>query len=403
MSPTMSIPVAAPHRRHGGFTLLELVVVLGILVGFLVMLVQFVDQGVRLFDEGEAGQQLADRAEVARVAVERELAAITADGRRIEPGVPRDRLVVQLLPIGLPAKAGIADPKGFVLRAGVTLAPIEEERLQEASALLKAATELGADAGGPALQARARELQAAMGLRGRGRIVIALWPQSDDGALLELRIGRFLEDQLLLVGDDLVDPFAVPVPGTSELPSLLLHAHTDLLVGNLLHAELKFWSQTTKGWDQTGVGGPEAVWDSARGGWLGDPSFPPVFRLDRGPESLADPTDDVHPHAVRVLLVLGDDGGRPLDGLLADTLDVDAQVAVLVNGERFPGPTDGGWAKIEREWVHYAERVGDELRGLRRGQRGSRAAAHPGSAAVRVGRTVEFTVPMPHAKDDWNG
>ena len=40
-------------ERTAGFTLIELLVVLGILTGFLAMLVQFVDSGVRLFDEGE--------------------------------------------------------------------------------------------------------------------------------------------------------------------------------------------------------------------------------------------------------------------------------------------------------------------------------------------------------------
>lgn len=64
-----------------GFTLLELVVVMGILSGFLLMLVQFLDSGVQLFSEGENGQALADRAEAARTAVDRELRAARAGAR----------------------------------------------------------------------------------------------------------------------------------------------------------------------------------------------------------------------------------------------------------------------------------------------------------------------------------
>ena len=56
-------------RHHGpaaaGFTLIELLVVMGILTGFLLMLAQLVDGGLRMFGEGELGQALADRASAA--------------------------------------------------------------------------------------------------------------------------------------------------------------------------------------------------------------------------------------------------------------------------------------------------------------------------------------------------
>src|SRR5690606_17815068 len=47
-------------RRDAGFTLLELVVAMGILTAFLVMLVQLLASGTRLVDDGERGQSLAD-------------------------------------------------------------------------------------------------------------------------------------------------------------------------------------------------------------------------------------------------------------------------------------------------------------------------------------------------------
>ena len=54
-------------RRHAaGFTLIELLVVMGILTGFLLMLAQLVDGGLRLFGEGELGQALADRTSAAQ-------------------------------------------------------------------------------------------------------------------------------------------------------------------------------------------------------------------------------------------------------------------------------------------------------------------------------------------------
>ena len=391
-------------RGASGFTLIELLVVLGILTGFLAMLVQFVDSGVRLFDEGEAGQALADRAEAARIRVERELRAVTADARKLDPGVPDDRFLVQRLGIGLPARVAASDPRAFVLRASVTLPPIVEEQLQGDAMLVAAAIEFGADAEPATIAARAAQLQSSSGLRGRGRIMLAQWPLSSDGALLELRIGRFLIDQLIpFDAERSVDPFSVLLPGSAELPSLVLHANTEVLVSDLLYADLQMWSQTTTSWTAQGASGAEEVWDSARGGFLEDPALGPVWRFDRGGQSLADPSDDIHPRALRVTLVVASDESRPKEGLLDDPIEADTTVIALINGDRFPGASDGGFAKIEGEWIRYVERVGDELRGCRRGQRGTRAVPHSASSIVRVGRTVEFTIALPHGKDDWNG
>lgn len=393
---------ARAGRSQRGFTLLELLVVMGILSGFLIMLVRFVDTGVRLFEEGESGQALADRAETARLAVERELRALHADCRRLERGVPPDRLIVQQLPLGLPPRPEPTSPRGFLLRGGVSLSPLAEERMMAEATLIEAALELGIDTEPSAIAARAGELRASRALRGRGRIVLAQWPTTEDGALIELRIVRLFEDQLLRNGDGFVDPFEVVLPGGNDLPSVLLHGVSDLLVDDLLFAGIALWSQDTTGWDVPGAAGPEASWDSARGGWLLDPVDGPVFSLDKGPHSLADPTDDVHPRALRVTLVVAADGLGPREGLLAYPLEPRERVLELVNGERFPGPEDGGFAKVGGEWVRYGERRGDQLRGLQRGERGTHALAHPGGTAVRFGRTVEFTVPLPHARSDWN-
>ncbi len=397
------------RQRQDGFTLIELLVVLGILVGFLAMLVQFVDSGVRLFDEGEAGQALADRAEAARVAVERELRAIRADATALDRGVPPDRFLVQRPGLGLPPRTTAKDARAFLLRAGVSLPKPVEQRMIEDQLLVEAAAELGPTAEPAAIAAHAQQRRNSRGLRGTGRILLGLWPESVDGALLELRIGRFLADQLLLLGDgaagevEAVDPFLVAEPGGSELPSVVVYANTEPLVRGLLFADVQLWSQSTTSWDGAGRGGPEAVWDSARGGWLSDPAQGPVFGYDLYPESLEDPTDDIHPRALRLTLVVAQDEARPKEGLLADPVDAGATVVRLLRGDRFPGPEDGGFAKIEGEWIRYAERVGDELRGCRRGQRGTPAVPHGGGAVVRVGRTVLLSIPFPHGKDDWNG
>ncbi|MEI6128741.1 MAG: type II secretion system protein [Planctomycetota bacterium] len=387
-----------------GFTLLELVVVMGILSGFLLMLVQFLDSGVQLFSEGENGQALADRAEAARTAVDRELRSLRGPGLDFEDGKQSERLLAQMLPLGLPQRSEPGAPQGLVLRAAVQLSPQHEERIRHDAMLLRAITELGPKVSTDELAARARELERKLPLRGTGRLLLLPWPKTADQSILELRIARFLPDQLVQIGEgDAIDPFSVMVPGGPEWPALALFTSTEVLVDDVLHFELRFWSQNTQSFDDNGDKGPERVWDSARAGWLSDTAMPPVFRLDRDPQSLDNPTDDVYPHAIRVIIVVASDERQTPDGLLARELEVDAQSLLLLNGERFPGATDGGFVKVEGEWLRYAQRIGDELTGLHRGQRGTRAVMHAPAARCRVGRTVEFTVSLAHAKDNWNG
>ena len=64
----------------------------------------------------------------------------------------------------------------------------------------------------------------------------------------------------------------------------------------------------------------------------------------------------------------------------------------------FGGNKGDGWG--------YSESVlldGDRLIGLQRGERATKAIDHESGTQVHVGRTIEFVVPILHAKDDWNG
>ncbi|MBX3464479.1 MAG: type II secretion system protein [Planctomycetes bacterium] len=400
-----------PQRRDLGFTLIELLVVMGILSGFLVLLVQLVDTGLRLFQEGELGQLTADRSSRAQRLLAGELAQLRGSGTGRDRDGVDDRLLVQWLPIGLPAQPEPGPTRVQVLRAAVHLPRDREVPLRDvwlAARALAAApgltpSELDAQV------AAAREHEP---LRGFGNLLLLPWRQEGaDGALLELRAGWFLPGQLVPVGNDrLVDPFEVPVPGTPDLPGLVVHALTTPILTDLLHVELLFWSQQTAAWGtapaadlRSGGRTPEGLWDSARGGWLVDVASGGAFALDRGPASLRDPTDDIHPHAVLVRCVVAQPPDAAPEGLLAEDLVAGDTSLLLVNGDRFPGPVDGGWVKVGPEWMRYARRDGDVLRNLQRGQRATKAREHAVGTRVHHGRTVEFVVPVPHARDDWNG
>lgn len=388
-------------RHSPGFTLIELLVVMGILTGFLMLLVQLVDGGLRLFGEGEAGQALADRASHVQRVLARELGALRGSPSGRDRDTVDDRLVVQWLPIGLPPAPERGATRVQVLRGAVHLEPERELVLLDAEVrtrLHREAPELG-DA---ELEQRVAAAKSAAPLRGLGQLLLLPWRQEGgDEALLELRAAWLLPGQVVPLGPDrFVDPFEVPLPGSPELPGLLVHAITLPLLTDLLHLEFAFWGQATRGFDDGG--GALRVWDSARGGWLVDEALGGVFPLDRGSGSAADPRDDVHPHAILVRAVAASPPGFPPEGLLAEPLAADETALVLYDGTRFPGPDADGFVKVRGEWVGYAARDGDVLRGLRRGARSTKPLDHPAGTRVHVGRTVEFVLPVAHRKDDWN-
>lgn len=409
----------SPLRPQAGFTLLELIVVMGILTGFLIMLVQLVDAGLRLFGEGELTQALADRSSRAQRILDAELRSLRGSSSARDRDAVDDRLLVQWLPIGLPAQPEIRASHVQVLRGAVHLTPARELPLLEAmvtARILREQPELSpAELGAAVTAAMASEP-----LRGVGNLLLLPWRQEGkDEALVELRAGWLLPGQMVpLQRDEWVDPFAVPVPGSAQLPATLVDQLTTPLLRDLLHVEFQFWSQRTQQWRPvtaltnapspaatlfTGGSGPERIWDSARGGLLVDAQSGGQWALDRGPASLRDPNDDIHPHAIHVFVVVAQPGELAAEGLLAGSIEADDDVAVLVQGDRFPGPATAGWIKLRGEWMQYSERSGDRLLGLRRGQRATKALSHPYGTRVHVGRTVEFLVPLPHAKDDWNG
>jgi len=396
-------------RGQSGFTLLELVIVMGILSGFLVMLVQLVDTGLQLFAEGETGQLYADRTSQAQRRISRELGALRGSASGRDRDVADDRLLVQWLPIGLPARPERRPTMAQVVRATVHLPPERELALLDAMLMARLAQQ-EEELTGAALAERLAEMRVAEPLRGIGNMLLLPWRQEGaDDAMLELRAGWLLPGQRVPIDDRRwVDPFDVIVPGSPELPAMVVHDITTPVLQDLLHCEFAFWSQGTRSWRQndgrvSGGIGPETIWDSTRGGWLVDTATGGEFAYDRGPASFRDPTDDIQPHAIRVLCVVAQPAHLPAEGLLARGLGSDERTLVLLNGDRFPGAVDGGWVKVRGEWMHYDELDGDRLTGLRRGQRRTKAVEHPRGVRVHVGETVEFVIPVTHAKDDWNG
>ncbi|MDA1223229.1 MAG: prepilin-type N-terminal cleavage/methylation domain-containing protein, partial [Planctomycetota bacterium] len=97
------------RRGDAGFTLLELVVAMGLLSGFLLMLVRLLTTGADLFDEGERGQELLDRSAAAVRTAQRALTDTCGPRLVGRPDGRTDaRLLVQTIPTGTGEGAGRA-------------------------------------------------------------------------------------------------------------------------------------------------------------------------------------------------------------------------------------------------------------------------------------------------------
>ena len=410
-----------PHNRENGFTLIELLIVMGILSGFLLMLVQLVDGGLRMFRDGETSQMLADRASRAQRVLTNELSRLRGSTTARDREQVLDRLVVQMLPVGLPPAAEPRASRVQVLRGAVRLPPDRE--LQIIDTLLVGQILAEDPATTPEmLKEEVAKRRMSEPLRGVGNVILfsARQAAEDDDALVELRAGWFLPGQKFPAGPSrFVDPFAEVVPGSSELPGMLLREITTPILTDLLHLEFGLWSQRTTSWgdeagplqamrssgssDSLDLTKPLAIWDSARGGWLVDEFSGGEFPFDLGPLSENDGSDDIHPHAIMVRCVVAQPADAAPEGVLAGFVGSGDQSLTLYDGSVFPGSRDGGFVKVGGEWMRYGQVDGDRLIGLRRGQRGTKAIDHDPGSRVHVGRTIEFVVPILHAKDDWNG
>lgn len=149
-------------------------------------------------------------------------------------------------------------------------------------------------------------------------------------------------------------------------------------------------------------GGLSPNWDSTRG--IQPRGVGPLqFFLGRGPESLADPVDDVFPRRVRVTLVVDRIGNDAARGDLARTIGIDDTV-IPVDSTRFApgGDPAGKFIKIGREWIQWADRNDREFIVEKRGARGTKKETHEAGEIVRAGATLVREYDVPAYREDWN-
>jgi hypothetical protein len=397
---------SAPRDGRAGFTLIELILVMGLLSGFLLLLVQTLSSGVELFRAGERSQALADEAAAAVRVLERNLDLLAGPERMPwQPAAgPDARLFVDEMSLGLrEGTQRIGESQVLLATANI---PLELERRMW-SEVLDAEAELRAvEVGRPTSEVLAELVAARVGA-GRGTMLLLPWPESEDGAVLSLRRGLF------------VDPTTAPAfdrpllgEGATWNTDEIL-ATTDVVLSGLLHFEIGLQADGAHALEDPRSTGTDAderrspglrVWDSARAGLFLDDGeeFSTRFPPDLGAWSEADPRDDVFPHWIRVTAVVGgaqDTGGGGVTRL-ASTIGADATRADVVDASDLPDPDLGpAWVKIGSEWVRVGSRGVRSIGRLERGRRGTRAVEHQRGEFVRVGREVTLYVRLPHGRD----
>ncbi len=401
---------AAPRGKAAGFTLIELVVVMGLLTIFASFLIQLMSTSVGMFQQGERGQDLSDRADAAARAVEQPLrdmlgpSGVDVDGRE-----PTTRLIAQWVNVVPAAQAtsaaaaAAASVRVQALRATVRLDDRTEQGLlrpvlmAEAKASAKGKTQA-------AVEERLLELLQEAPTAGRATMLLVARPANDpEGAFFTVRRLLQLPGQRIAVDRRReVDLLEVVDVGGPDLPWGVIDQMGEVIAADVIHLEFAFWSQVTRGWDhRIGDGGPEFVWDSARAGLFAASDDPrAMFGLDVGPQSLTDLSDDVFPRWVKVTLVVAAPVGS--EAILHGELRAGEKVVDVLDESLLPDPKDTPFLKIGREWVRVGSLDGRALRGLVRGQRGTKPIDHPAGTRVRAGRTVELFVRVAHGKDCWN-
>lgn len=220
------------------------------------------------------------------------------------------------------------------------------------------------------------------------------------------------QDPFELAPPTVADPGAAPAPPSParaddvDLPALLRPFAT-----NVLHLELRFWTQYTDTWDEQHLprrrlqadekSGPLLYWDSTRAVLAAqDESDRRRFDTFRARGSLTDPRDDIFPAKVRVELTLREHPAAGSSTFLTRPAGPDDLELYVQEPGRLP---PSGHLLLDQEWVKYDEVVKDRVVVARggRGARGTTAVAHD-LVEVVSGRTFLLIVDVPAWREDWS-
>jgi len=389
-----------PGRNHcpfqvleatGAFTLVEMLVVISLLGILGVLLLQLFSGGLEIWSRGENLRAMLEQgASVADL--------VSSDLERIQGSGDGPRVEGRLL--AAPITAPGLDGKGAGIPAWRFLRSTSPEERSPASAFPPAE---GERKNGPTEEPAGGGEKPSSGRReGGGETALEIlfpfvsrYETREPGVYLSLRRG--------LVRGNEATPFHSWFSSKpfSSLGDLL--DRTQEVTDGLLYFGIRFWSQDTQSWeDDPSEGGAQVWWDSTRGGGTLD-APQGGFDLDLGPWSLRVPWDDVFPRALLLEFVLEAPPGEARCAVTREPLGADSKGPLWVDYPERLGwkASEGGFVKIEGEWIRYRELKGGTMLGLTRGVRGTKAAAHGRGKRIHVGWTVRRVLLLSHPRSWW--
>lgn len=376
-----------PRRRAGGFTLIEVLVAMGIFVVLGTALVIILRQGLHLWRTGEARKEVHERANFILSYLREDLSS-TYSGTW---GPSPVRFLCDLEPASQERGARRQRLRFVRTRKGESQHP-----LASLGGTVIESTEFF-DHFGDVDEARQGTLRAGGGLE---EVIYFLDPDLDDTTLW-----RGIRSP-----PGGIDSFLDPAMDRAWN----IEDRCRELATGVLYIEFRFWTQYTNTWDESFYprlfphkederSGPALLWDSTRGLFVpGAGKDPPerVFEMFVGTGSVGDPSDDIFPRQVMVTLVMETDDGV----VLAENIGPDTTRIPIRGASKIP-PDAPPYVRIDQEWIRYDKRekgrlVLDEAGGGR-GTRWTWPRPHRAGAPVSVGRTFTLIVRIPAFRDDW--
>lgn len=176
-----------------------------------------------------------------------------------------------------------------------------------------------------------------------------------------------------------------------------------LLAEGVMHLEVNFWSDRTTAWrpgQETKE--PSYFWDSTMA--LAKEEFKAGEERERRvfakTGSIEDNRDDIFPRLVEVRIVLGLPPSAST-AMTAQDIETHETIIAVDNAGGLPREEGEYFVKLDREWISYKQCVGDKLHGVVRGRRGTQPAAHELGTYVREGIPFRMVVRPPCGQEPW--
>ncbi len=206
-----------------------------------------------------------------------------------------------------------------------------------------------------------------------------------------------------------------PAPTKTSPRSTTGASPGEVVSANCLYLGFRFWSQYTTTWNEPtgaltakrGRPWPETVWDSTRGAGVIEPIDPSgrarAFSLARGPLSLSEPFDDVFPEIVEITLVVEPDKNRTLRTELTSWASTSSDVIEVASTRGFDDPSMGPmFLLVGDEWVKVKKKRKRSFLLSGRGLRGTDPSEHEEWTSVRQGTTFVLRMGIPGYRTDWS-